>query len=166
MNMKKNIQKNRGNKMNNDMQTNGGHIDMKKAELLIYLIVILPAGILYQLGSQYFYLYIAILIAGTQFLLSDNFLNEYNIKINKKLLRQYRSDITNLSISVLIAELLFNYPMTHWIDHLAKINAHNGFQLFISRMFQSITILLLALPICALLKSFWKYCAKTFKRIF
>lgn len=141
-------------------------MNMKKAELLIYLIVIFPASIFYQLKTQYFYFYITILITGTQFLLSDNFLNEYNIKINETLLRQSRIMIFNLSLSVMILQPFCNYLMTHWIDHLAKINAHNGFQLFISRMSQPIIILLLALPICALLESFWKYCAKTFKRIF
>lgn len=125
---------------------------LNKVYLKTYLYILFPATICYAFGVEYFYLYIAIVIASVQLFFSNDFLLEHNIKFDEQIMRQSRIFITNLSISFLISKLCFSYFVYNIIDYYAQINTSNNIQLFISRSFQALLLFILALPIQIILR--------------
>lgn len=108
------------------------------------------------------HLAIAILYTFLQLILSDSFLSTYGITVNnKKELQRSRLGIGNISISILIAKLIFS--LTHGssiLDRFARYNTTNRFEFNISHASQIFTIYILAILICGCLELLEKIIAK------
>lgn len=138
---------------------------MKK--IIMYGVIFVVPGLLYLRGDEFFYLSIAILYTFLQLIISDSFLSTYNITVNnKKELQRSRLGIGNISISILIAKLIF--PLAHVssiLDKFARHNTTNCFEFNISHASQIFTIYILAILICGCLELLEEIIAKKMRQL-
>lgn len=135
---------------------------MKK--IIMYGVIFVVPGLLYLRGDEFFYLSIAILYTFLQLILSDSFLSTYNITVNnKKELQRSRLGIGNISISILIAKLIFSLVQgSSILDRFARYNTTNHFEFILSHFSQIFLIYFLAMIILAALEKLEEIIAKKY----